>query len=261
MLPSEREGVAMGRVRLGVLLLGTALTFAACGGGSATSGTPDAAGTRVNAALARVLGSLGDPMVKGAEVVDDPDDLDCRYPCLRVRLDSTRSRGVKEVWLGQLIEGAVAELARTPEQKTAPRVLATELVTRSATGQREITPIDTGYSPLGHGFDSPTDAELRLRAASVADRYGLGVTSVEVVHPLDSALAVTFTVPPGKPAWSFQELEHELLGSPIDIEGIYLQLNSPSGRPLFSIENGERVSGGAGWAAPGQAERFGLVNG
>jgi hypothetical protein len=114
---------------------------------------------------------------------------------------------------------------------------------------------------VGQHFNSPSDADLRQRVATVAGKYGLGVGSIEVLHPLDSALAVTYTVPRGKPAWTFQELECALLGSPTDIEGIYLQLNSPGGRPLFRVANGERTTGGGGWFAPGQGDRFNFHHG
>ena len=211
--------------------------------------------------MARVLASLGDPTVQGVDVIPAPGVYGCGSPCLRVRLKSLADHGVKEVWLGQLIEGAVGEMIRTDNQKTLAEVLGAEVVTPTRSGHLVTTPLGMGYSPLGHRFDSPSDADLRQRAADVADKYGLTVNSVQVLHPLDSALAVALTVPPGAVSWTIDQLTTELLGHPVDIEGVSVELNSPSGRPVLRIENGERAKGGGGWFAPGQDERFGFQHG
>lgn len=184
----------------------------------------------------------------------------CGSPCLRVRFNSNRDHGVKEGWLGQLVEGAVGELVRT-NQKTLAQVLGAEVVTRTRSGRQVTTPLGMGYSPLGHRFNSPSDADLRQRATDVADKYRLEVDSVEVLHPLDSALAVTFTVPLGPVSWTLYQLTNDLQGSPIDVEGLSIQLNSPSGQPLLRVANGERAKGGGGWFAPGQDDRFGFQHG
>jgi hypothetical protein len=168
--------------------------------------------------------------------------------------------GVKELWLGVLVEGAVGELART-NHTTLARVLGAEVVTRSGSGRRETTPLGMGEAPVGRQFHSSSDADLRQRALDAAHEYGLTLDSVEVLHPLDSALAVTFTVPPGGVSWTLTELDDALLGSPVDLEGLFVQLNSPSGRPLLIVENGQRIRGGGGWSAHGQDGRFGVVHG
>jgi hypothetical protein len=142
-----------------------------------------------------------------------------------VRLKSNADHGVQEVWLGQLIEGAVGELVRTNNQKTLAEVLGAEVVTPTPRGHLVTTPLGMGYSPLGHRFNSPRDADLRQRATDVADKYGLRVDSVEVLHPLDSALAVTLTVPRGPVSWTLYQLTNDLLGSPIDVEGLSIQLS------------------------------------
>jgi hypothetical protein len=117
-----------------------------------------------------------------------------------------------------------------------------------------------GDGRVGQEFDSPPDDDLRQRVATIADGYGLGVGSVEILHPLDSALAVTFTVPPGDVAWTIDGLSQELEGSPPDVEGVFVELDSPTGRPLARFAYRERLHGGGGWFAAGQAARFGFVN-
>ena len=207
-----------------------------------------------------MLASLDDSAVEGVDVLPPPGVYGCGSPCLRVRFKSNADHGVTEVWLGRLIEGAVGELVRT-DQKTLAEVLGAEVVTPTRSGDRVTTPLGMGYSPLGHRFHSPSDADLRQRTAEVADTYGLTVDSVDVLHPLDCALAVTFTVPSGAVSWTLYQLTDALLGSPIDVEGLSIQLNSPSGQPLLRVASGERAKGGGGWFAPGQDDRFGFQHG
>jgi hypothetical protein len=211
----------------------------------------------VPAAVSRVLGSLGDRSVLGATVIPAPGIYGCGSPCLRLRVDSDADHNVREVWLGRLVEGAVAALVR-PHQQALARDLGVEVVVRTHDGHLTTIPIATGDAPLGRNPDSPSDEDLRQRAAIVADRYGLTLDSVEVLHPLDSALAVTYTVPPGKVPWTIDQLSEELEGSPADLAGLSIQLSSPSGRPLFSYAYAERGAGGGGWSARGQDSRFGL---
>jgi len=238
-----------------------ALCLSACDGGNSADAHDTPTGLEPNVAVARVLASLGDPAVQRVDVIPAPGVYGCGSPCLRVRITDDADHGVTEDWLGRLIEGGVGELVRTPSQKTLAEVLGAEVVTRTRTGDLVTTPLGMSDSPLGHRFNSPSDADLRQRVADVAAKYGLTVDSVEVLHPLDSALAATLTVPPGAVSWTLYQLTRDLLGSPVDLEGLSLQLNSPSGRPLLHIANGERVRGGGGWFAPGQDDRFGFEHG
>lgn len=250
----------MERLRVSTCLLVAGLCLAGCGRGEAAQPTDIPSGMTADQAIARVLASLGDPMVQGAQVVNDPDDLDCPYPCLRVSLNSNAGRGVREVWLGRMVDAAVGELMRT-DQETLPEVLAGEIRDRTPDGHVLTTPLGSGYSPLGHRYNSPSDADLVAQVRAVADKYGLTVTAVQVLHPLDSALAVTFAVPNGPVDWNWGQLSTDLAGSPADIEGLYLQLDSPAGQPLFRSAFANRSQGGTGWFAPGQDERFGFNHG
>ena len=246
----------MGRGRLGVGLSIAALCLSACGDENAAETTPT--GLSPDDAVERVVASLGDPMVQGADVVEHPNPTYCNSPCIRVRLDSDRGRGVREIWLGELVLGAVGELVRT-DQKNLAAVVAGQIVERTPNGHVHTIQLD-GDGPVGKRFHSPTDDELRQRVATIADRYDLGVTSVEILHPLDSALAVTFTAPAGDVAWTIDGLSQQLEGSPTDVEGVYVEVDSPTGRPLVRSAYRERLDGGAGWFAAGQAHRFGFVN-
>jgi len=199
-------------------------------------------------------------MVQGANVSADPSDNPGGLPSVRVRLDSNAGDGVKEVWLGELVDAAVAELMRT-DQTTLGQVLGGEIVDRTPKGHVLATPLGSGYSRVGLRFHSPTDADLRERVDAVAKKYGLDATSVQVLHPLDSALAVTFSVPDGNVSWNIDQLNDDLSGSPSDLEGLFVQLDSPSGQPLLRVGSAKRFKGGGVWFAPGQDERFGVAHG
>jgi hypothetical protein len=237
-----------------------ALCLAACGSGNTAEANDTPTVLAPDDAVARVLASLGDPMVRDADVIADPSDNPGGLPWVRVRLDSNAGDGVREVWLGELVEGAVGELIRTNES-TLGEVIGGEIVDQTPNGHVLATPLGMGYSPVGQRFNSPSDADLRERVTIVADRYGLGVTSVEVLHPLDGALAVTFTVPPGDVSWRIDQLRSDLVGSPVDVEGLFIELDSPTGQPLLRGSGSERVKGGGLWFAPGQDERFGALHG
>lgn len=251
----------MKRGPLCAVLTLAALCLTACDSSNSGSARSAPTGVEPHAAVTRVLASLGDPAVQGVDVIPAPGVYGCGSPCLRVRVANMADRGIREEWLAQLIEGAVGELVRTPDQKTLAQVLGAEVVTPVRNGHLVTTQLGMGYSPLGHRFNSPSDADLRQRAADVADKYGLTLGSVDVLHPLESALAVTFAVPPGPVSWTLYQLTKDLQGSPTDVEGLSIQLNSPSGEPLLRVANGERAKGGGGWFATGQDERFGFQHG
>ena len=123
----------MGRGRLCAGLLIVALCVTACDSGTAGGADDPQRGLAPEVAVARVMASLGDPMVRGAGVVAHPNPTYCDSPCIRVRLDSDRGRGVKEVWLGELVLGAVGELVRTDQKDLAPAVSG-QIVDRTPNG-------------------------------------------------------------------------------------------------------------------------------
>jgi hypothetical protein len=107
----------------------------------ATAGTPDqisadrdasGPGLSADAAIAQVLASLGDSSVISATVMQPPvagsSNPVGSAPWLDIHIDSDQGDGTKQVWLGQLVQGAVADL-------TAPRSsTATAPATRSSPG-------------------------------------------------------------------------------------------------------------------------------
>jgi len=186
---------------------------------------------------------------------------------LRVTIDSEQGDGIKQHWLAQLMQGAVDDLMHTDEATTSEVLDGAQLVDRDTAGKQVVTDLGHGGVVAGQVFESPSDDTLRQQVAAAAEKYGLRVDSVQVLHPLESALAVSMTVPHGPlDGWNLASLQHAIEGavSPRtepDIEGLYLELNAPSGRPLLESGYAYRIPGGGGWSAHGQDERFGINHG
>jgi hypothetical protein len=217
-------------------------------------------GMSAGAAIAHVLASLGDPAVTWAHLFNNPTNVTGALR-LMIHVDSDEGGGQRPVWLGELVQGAVADLMRTDEATTSQVMPGSRVVDRNAHGQRVVTELGSGAAAGGQQFGSPSDADLRERMSQVAAGFGLTVQSVQVLHPLDSAVSVTFTVPDGAVPWTLYQLLNAVKGSPQDIEGYFVELDSPTGEPLLQAEGASRIAGGGLWFAPGQDDRFGAVHG
>ncbi len=242
-------------------------------GASTASGTPDqisadreanGPGLSADAAIAQVLHGLGDSSVKSATLIQDPAN-GASSPTgaswLDIQIDSDQGDSIKQVWLGLLVQGAVSDSMRTTQSTTSEVLAGAQIVDHDRSGRQVITQLGHGSVVGGQVFNSPDDATLRDRVAQVAAKYGLTVRSVQVLHPLESALAVTFTVPDGSVDWTIGDLKQEIEDDPQSIEGSYIELDDPSGRPLLRGAGAARIPGGGLWFARGQDERFGAVHG
>lgn len=210
-------------------------------------------------AIAQVTDALNQFGVISASRIDPPDGT-AGTPWLSVQVDSDLADDVLPDWLALLTEGAVADLMHTDEATTHDVIGGTELVDTDKSGQQLATPLGYGAVVAGQDFRSPSDAELADRVSQVAAQFGLGVSSVQVLHPLDSALEVTLTVPEGDVNWTINQLQDSLQGDPRSIEGIYIELDSEAGDPLLRTSEAGRSGGGSLWFAPGQDERFGALH-
>ena len=219
----------------------------------------------------QALGAVGDPSVTSATVIDAPADSGDSGQWLRVAVDSNDGDSVKQRWLAQLMQGAVDDLMRTNQATTSDVLGGAQLVDRNQSGKTVVTPLGHGGVVGGQLFESPSDEALRQQCQSAAEKYGLKVDSVQILHPLESALAVAMTVPDGPlHSWTLGSLQGAIEGDgPArrhtgvipNVEGLYLELRSPSGRPLLKSSYAFRVPGGSAWTAPGQADRFGIQHG
>jgi hypothetical protein len=219
-------------------------------------------GLSADQAIAQTLNDLGDSSVTSANVINAPADSGETGRWLSVEIDSDQGdAGVKQRWLARLIQGAVDDLMRTNETTTSDVLDGAQLVDHDSSGKQVITYLGHGGVLGGQVFSSPSDDVLRQQVTDAADKFGLTVQSIQALHPLDTALVVTMDVPDGPVDWNISKLEEAIEGSPPNIEGLYLELDSPAGEPLVQKGFSFRTPGGDMWFAPGQDDRFGISHG
>jgi hypothetical protein len=224
--------------------------------------TDDGPGLPEDAAIRQVLeGMVGTP-VRSATLVEPPGDSDAGPRWVAVELDGGSAAGPRAFWLGSLVEGAVADLMRTSEKTTSEVVggaVVTGDVIDGAATQRSL-----GIGAVGGGqiFDSPDDETVRTHVAEIGKRFGIEVASLSLLHPLSTAIEVTFVVPDGVEIdWTLDDLLDALSASHTALEGMFVQLVSPTGAVMLTCSTADRVGAGQLKFAPGQDERFGAVHG
>jgi hypothetical protein len=178
---------------------------------------------------------------------------------LQVAVTLTRNDdGVPDVWLADIAVGAVAERAHTDQAVASDLVSSATAVGPGKGGDTVTTYLGIGAVRLGQVFGSPTDSALTAHVADVAERHGLTVADLQILHPLESALSVTFVVPDGA---KIEALRTDLVGDSPDVEGAYIELDDAHGQPLLQSGVAYRTGEGGLWFAPGQDARFGAVHG
>jgi hypothetical protein len=224
----------------------------------------DGPGLSADQAIELTLRSIGDASVTSARLIQAPTDASNPQGSdqwLEVTIDSEQGDDIEPVWLGQLVQGAVSDLMRTNESTTSSVLEGAQIVDQDGDGNNVVTPLGHGDVVGGQIFGSPDDAALLDRVDKAAAEFGLKVESARVLHPLDSAMAVHLTVPDGQVDWTLSQLTTALEGSRPTIEGIYVELDSPSGQPLLKASRALRIPGGGLWFADGQDIRFGATHG
>lgn len=180
---------------------------------------------------------------------------------MTVRL-SRNDDGVTSEWYSQLLIGAVGNLLRVGQKSINQEITSATAIGPGNHGHTTRTGLGVGAVTLGQEFKSPPDAAIASHVRAVAKRYGLKVGSLHVIHPIDTALAVTFIVPnKAKINWTIDQLRTALVGNKPDVEGVLIDLQSPSGQTLLQSGVAYRTGDGALSFARGQDTRFGAVHG
>ncbi len=118
-------------------------------------------------------------------------------------------------------------------------------------------PTTQGVGGNSQQFNSPSDGVLRSYVRDAASKFGLTVRKLTIVHPLESAISVSFTVPDNATvSWTIDQLRAAVEGSPRSVEASLIELYSTSGELLLSTLCAYRTGLGGLSFAPGQDERF-----
>jgi hypothetical protein len=232
---------------------GDPVTYA---GGQSTPLTLSANALESDAA-ARVMKDLsGEPQLAGVTTESTPSGL-------QVVVTLTRNDdGVPDVWLADLAVGAVAERSHSDQAVANDLVSSATAVGPGKGGDTVTTYLGVGAVRLGQVFGSPSDSALTAHVADVAKAHGLTVADLQILHPLESALSVTFVVPDGATIdWTIDQLRTDLVGDTPDVEGVFIELDDSHGQPLLQSGVAYRTGEGGLWFAPGQDARFGAVHG
>jgi len=209
-----------------------------------------------NAAAQVVKDLSGEPQLAGVTTTSTPSGL-------QVAVTLTRNDDrVPDVWLADLAVGAVAERSHSDQAVANDLVSSATAVGPGQGGDTVTTYLGVGAVRLGQVFGAPSDSALTAHVADVAERHGLTVADLQILHPLESALRVKFVVPDGATIdWTIDELRTDLVGASPDVEGVFIQLDDPHGQPLLQSGVAYRTGEGGLWFAPGQDARFGAVHG
>jgi hypothetical protein len=212
--------------------------------------SPSALGKRITAALGAASG------VKAVTLT--PDGRKSTISVQVARYDDS----LVQRWYAELAVGAAAQLSMTT-QTSLNQLISHEMVTGpDADGVMRTTDLGVGAAAFNQAFNSPSDDVLTKRVGEVARRFGLKVESVQVLHPLESALNVAFTVPDAaKMHWTIDDLRTALVGTTPDVEGALIQLNAEDGTSLLQAGGTYRTATGSLSFAPGQDTRFGAIHG
>lgn len=216
-------------------------------------------------AVAQVLAGLAGTPVQTITVGSPPSTSGITgtgAPWLTVGVAGVNPESVESNWLGALAQGAVADLMRSDAPTTQAVIGGGEVVGFNNSGHQVSTVLGTGFVVGGQQFASPSDDVLRAHVYDVASKFGLEVRTLTIVHPLNSAISVSFTVPDSATvSWTIDEFRAALEGSPKTLEGSFIQLYSTSGEWLLSAGVAYRTGLGGLSFAPGQDGRFGAAHG
>jgi hypothetical protein len=273
-LPKRVESAAAARLAPAAVAAGVAVVAALAGclatfnndhggdpvtyaGGQSTQLSSLSADASESNVAARVMTDLsGEPQLVGLTTKVTPSGLEVVVTLAR------NDDGVPDVWLADLAVGAVAERAHSKEA-VANDIISTAIAIGPDKGGNPITTsLGIGAVGLGQVFGSPSDSALTAHVADVAESHGLAVADLRILHPLESALSVTFVVPDGASIdWTLDDLRTDLVGAPPEVEGVFIELRDSHGQPLLQSGVAYRTGEGGLWFAPGQDSRFGAVHG
>jgi hypothetical protein len=219
------------------------------------------------AALARVLAGGGLDAVITASLGPPATGASSPGPSLVtiVRGGSSVGDGSDDLgrWEADLLAGAVSDLSGSGPSIT-DNLSGASVSERLANGS-----VVTGV-PCAGGFgnvasrqefaDDPPDL-IRANVQAVANRYGLVVESVQVMHALTAAPAVVVRAPDTSVLARSADVATAMFGLPPRYEGYSLEWDDGDGTPVLRQTASFRTGAGGTWAQPGYAGPLGVIHG
>ena len=109
-------------------------------------------------------------------------------------------------------------------------------------------------------FSDATDSEINDAVTALLPKFGLRLKTLDVFRPLDAAVKITAVVE------DESKLDYQVgpllyaLNQPVPYEGVFLEIDSPTGEPLSIQLNAKRAGEGLNWFKPGQ-DKYGSPHG
>jgi len=228
-------------------------------------------------AIEQTMSGLDPAVVVDMEVSTPPNRLFASKPTtqwLHATVNSTSATGadggdLRSLWEADLAQGAIAERLAADASDLSEVVSGSRISVRHSSGDVDEEQGSAGQVTPGQVFgaqrDGLTDEEIRARITSALDALNLGggfaVRSVDVLHPLGPAVAVTATVKDRSVLRDQAMPLLEAMGGSREYEGGYLEIDDSTGAPLLRTYGDLRVGDSGVWFAPGIDDLMGIQHG
>jgi hypothetical protein len=158
---------------------------------------------------------------------------------------------VAAAWEADLAQGAVADRLAQGYSDLSSVVSGSSIDFESSDGT--VTPVTGGAGDVvtSQSFVGGSDESIISSVDSVLLKYSLTPTEVRVLHPLQPAVSVVATVKdPAQINGQFEEIWNAIEGSPMQYEGLYLEIDSADGSPIVCSSADYRNGSGRLWIDP-----------
>ena len=185
-------------------------------------------------ALAQTLAGLSN-VIRSAKLGPQPSDGSLPNG-VWLHIEVASENQMEGQWEATLLAGAVAD--RTAGKRFLASVIKGYTVDYVPSDGSEPTDQTTNELDVaGERFRPPgDDSEIKRVTTDTLARFGAQPVSIEVLHPLDVALKVVATIAtPEAMNGRLAQLQTALIGTPIQYEGVYLEVRLPDGSPIAKL--------------------------
>jgi hypothetical protein len=217
-----------------------------------------------NAVLQSLIQRLGSPAVidgtvagtppsyrateeKGARAA--PGALDGPWVHLRIRGQADDQSAILGSWQANLLVGDLREEMHAAD---SAHPLFGEAIKLIASDGHTVRTIDTNIGDIAYGQDFSTSSPAQIESAIKAGCQSIGVSvqAFTVFQGLDPAPAVVVrTADPDSYLQNVGANERAIFGDPTAYEGVYLEVQDSSGKPVMISSSSFRTGIGQTWIA------------
>lgn len=214
-------------------------------------------------ALAQTLAGLSG-VIRSATLGPKPTDVDTADGVsVHVEVIVDGPSAVQQMegdWEAALLVGAVADRT-TADGHLASVIKAylTDYVHADGTVTSGLWQPTNDSIVAGQHFQPPgDDRQIERTVADTLALYNMDLMSIEVLHPLDAAVKVVATINSSDAMnGRLAEVQTVLTGTPIQYEGLYLEVRLPDASPIAVLATSFRTGRGSQWVRPDLEDSLG----